>query len=110
MTKTLVLKKGKVALTIDEVINRYEISNQAAGKSPRTIPWYTQMLMSFSKYVKVELQCHDLSAFNIDNVRSYIIHLQNKPKFQGHPFTPQQSKLLSPSTIQCHVRVADEDR
>ena len=62
------------------------------------------MLMSFSNYMKSELQCHDLSAFDIDTVRGYIIHLRNKPKFQGHPYTPQQDKLLSPRTVQCHVR------
>jgi len=105
MTKTLVLGKQVVALTINEVISRYEISNQAEGKSPRTITWYTEMLLSFSGYMKKELQRHDLSALNIDTVRSYIIHLRNKPKFQGHPYTPQQNKFLSPRTVQCHVRV-----
>ncbi|MFC1909423.1 tyrosine-type recombinase/integrase [Chloroflexota bacterium] len=89
---------------IQKLIKRYELANRAEGKSPRTIPWYTEMLMSYSRYMKVELQCHDLSAFNIDNVRSYVIYLQNKPKFHGHPFIPQQNKLLSPRTVQCHVR------
>ncbi len=88
-----------------ELIEYYEVCNRAEGKSLRTIVWYTEMLMSFSRYMKVELQCYDLSAFNIDNVRNYIIHLQNKLKFQGHPYTPQQNKLLSPRTVQCHVRV-----
>ena len=87
-----------------ELIEYYEICNRAEGKSPRTIAWYTEMLMSFSGYMKAELQRHDISAFNIDNVRRYIIHLQNKPKFQGHPNTPQQNELLSPRTVQCHVR------
>ncbi len=104
MTKTLVLGKQELALAINELISRYEISNQADGKSPRTIPWYTEMLMAFSSYLKKELKCHDLSVFNIDNVRNYVIYLQNKPKFQGHPFIPQQNKLLSPRTVQCHVR------
>ena len=105
MTKTLVLERKAVSPTINELISSYEISNQADGKSPKTIAWYTEMLMSFSSYMKVELQCHDLSAFNIDTVRSYIIHLRNKSKFQRHPYTPQQNKLLSPRTIQCHTRV-----
>ena len=81
------MKPGK-ALTIKEVISLYEISNQAEGKSPRTIAWYTEILLAFSNYMEVELQCCDLSALNIDTIRSYIIHLRNKPKFQGHPFTP----------------------
>ena len=98
--------KGMKISNFDGLVTAFEISNRAEGKSPRTIAWYTEMLMSFSRYMKVELQCCDLSAFNIDNVRNYIIHLQNKPKFQGHPFTPQQDKLLSPRTIQCHIRAA----
>ncbi|MBA7513936.1 Tyrosine recombinase XerD [subsurface metagenome] len=98
------VNKGMEVPDFDGLVTTYEISNQAEGKSPRTIVWYTEMLMSFSGYMKVELQRHDLSAFNIDIIRNYIIHLRNKPKFQGHPYTPQQNKLLSPRTVQCHVR------
>ena len=97
-------KIAPVSLGLRELIAWYQISNQADGKSPRTIAWYTEMLMSFLNYIKKELYCHDLLAFSIDNVRNYIIYLHNKPKFQGHPFIPQQNKLLSPRTVQCHVR------
>ncbi len=97
-------KIATISLGLRELIAWYQISNQAEGKSPRTIAWYDEMLKSFLGYLKKELKCHNLSAFNIDNVRSYIINLQNKTKFQGHPFIPQQNKLLSPRTIQCHVR------
>jgi site-specific recombinase XerD len=31
--------------------------------------------------------------------------VRNKPRFQGHPYTPEQDQLLSPRTIQCHIRV-----
>ena len=85
MTKTLVLRKQAATLTINEVISRYEISNQAEGKSQRTIVWYTELLTAFSNYMKKELQCHELSAFNIDIVRCYIISLPSKSKFNGHP-------------------------
>ena len=96
--------KGVKILGFDGLVTAYEISNQAEGKSPRTIAWYTEMLMSFSGYSKGELHCDDLTAFNIDAIRNYIIYLRSKPKFQGHPYTPQQNKLLSPRTVQCHVR------
>ena len=104
MTKTLVLGKQTVALTINEVIRRYETSNQAEGKSPRTIAWYTEILMSFSNYMEKELQCHDLSAFNVDTVRNYLIHLRNQPTFQGHPSTLQPNTFHSPVTLQYHSR------
>jgi hypothetical protein len=36
------------ALTIDELVSRYAISNNADGKSPRTVKWYTELMASFS--------------------------------------------------------------
>ncbi|MFC2004825.1 hypothetical protein ACFLUY_01230 [Chloroflexota bacterium] len=89
-------KTATASLGLREIITWYQISNQADGKSPRTIDWYTEMLMSFLRYMKTELQCNDISAFNIDNIRSYIIHLQNRPKFQGHPFTPNKTNCFHP--------------
>jgi len=101
---TTAAENSKVALTIDELISRYELSNRADGKSPKTVKWYSEMLNSFSVHMKVKQQCHDISDFTIDAVRGYILYLRHKPKFQGHPYTPEQSKPLSAKTLQCHVR------
>ena len=89
MPDTLVLTKTGKALTIDDLIRRYETSNRADGKSPRTIQWYTDMLTSFSHYLKEKQNQHDISAFTIDTVREYIIYLRHKPRFEGHPYTPR---------------------
>ena len=100
----VVLKKPVKVLTIGELLDRYSISNQADGKSPKTIAWYRDMLTQFSAYLKTEQYPSYLSSFNIDIVRNYILYLRHKPKYQGHPYTPQQDKLISPKTVQCHVR------
>ncbi len=93
-----------VALTIDELTSRYALSNQADGKSPKTIAWYRDILSQFSAYLKTErYPCH-LSAISLDIVRGYVLYLRHKPKFKGHPFTPTQTDYLSPRTVQCHVR------
>ena len=89
---------------IRELINRFEISNRAASKSPRTTEWYDDMLNSLDNYLNTMHQCNDLAMFTRDIVREYIIYLQHKKKYEGHPYTPVQSKTLSPRTIQCHVR------
>jgi site-specific recombinase XerD len=92
-------------LTIDELMARYAVSNQADGKSTRTIGWYTDIMTQFLRYLKANgYQC-TLSAFNIDIIRGYILFLRRRPRFQGHPFISQKGDLLSPKTIQCHVRV-----
>ena len=101
---TAKLKYKTAALTIDELTSRYEISNCAECKSPKTVAWYSDMLRSFSTYMKAKQHSYHLSAFTIDTVRNYILYLRNKPKYQGHPYTPEQDKLLSPKTVQCHIR------
>jgi site-specific recombinase XerD len=99
------VSKGYMAtLTIDELTRRYEISNSADGKSPKTIAWYRDILTQFSAYLKTKQCTSYLSAFSIDTVRGYILYLHHKPRFKGHPYMPEQSKLLSPRTVQCHVR------
>ena len=98
------LNSKLAALSLDDLIRRYEMSNRADGKSPRTISWYTDMLTLFSHYLKEKLHQHDISAFTIDTVREYIIYLRYKPRFEGHPYTPQQDKPISARTVQCHVR------
>jgi site-specific recombinase XerD len=103
-TETALPQKKVAALNLDDLIRRYELSNRADGKSPRTISWYTDMLTLFSHYLKEKLHQHDISAFTIDTVREYIIYLRYKPRFEGHPYTPQQDKPISARTVQCHVR------
>lgn len=99
-----IINKKRAVVNLAELISRYELSNQADGKSPKTIAWYSNMLSAFSGYVEEKLPHKDLSVFNTDTVRDYIIYLRHKPKFQGHPYTPQQNQTLSPKTVQCHVR------
>jgi len=101
---TIVLTKLGKALTIDKLISRYDLSNQAEGKSPKTVAWYTEMLTAFSGFLKVKHHCHNLLAFDINNVRDYMLYLRHKPKYQGHPYTPERDKPISPKTVQCHVR------
>lgn len=102
--KTVVLMKKVVALTIDELIRRYVLSNEADGKSPKTIIWYRDMLTQFSTYLKTEQYSSDLFSFSIEAVRGYVLYLRHKHKFHGHPYTPEQEAVLSPKTVQCHVR------
>ena len=92
-------------LTINEFMARYAVSNQAEGKSTRTTAWYTDLLTQFLRYLKAnDYQC-TLSTFNIDIIRGYVLFLQRRSRFQGHPFISQKGELLSPKTVQCHVRV-----
>ena len=93
------------AFTIDDLMARYAISNQADGKSPKTIGWYGDILSQFLRYLKANGYQSISSTFNMDIIRGYILFLRKRPRFQGHPFISQKGDLLSPKTVQCHVRV-----
>jgi len=98
------LKKGRASPTLAEFISRYELSNYADGKSPKTIGWYSDILKSYVRYRKENGCPLDLSKFNMDSVREYILYLRRKPKFAGHPFTPEQDEAVSAQTIRGHIR------
>ena len=102
--KTVVLTTKVKALTIDELVSRYALSNQADGKSYSTVRWYNEILTSFSGYAKNKLHNNSISLFTLEVVRGYILYLRQKPRFEGHPYTPRQDKTVSARTVQCHVR------
>ena len=87
-----------------ELIQQYELSNQAEAKSPNTVRGYNDILNQLLRYLKAKLGSDDLSVFNITTMRRYIIFLRERFRFQDHPYTPAQNVPLSPRTIQCHAR------
>ena len=105
MTTTVLTKRtGNVAIAFDEIIQRYELSNRADGKSLITIRGYNEILTSFSRFQRDNGSRNDLSGFTIDAAREYTLYLRNRPKFDGHPYIPTQNTTLSPQTIRCHTR------
>lgn len=92
---------GQGAVTSAELLARAAI---AEGKSPTTTRWYDELLRALVLYLETKFGASDLEFFNVDTARSYILHLRQKPKFEGHPYTPKQDKPLSPRTIQGHTR------
>ena len=89
---------------IQELIKRYELAKRAEGKSPKTVKGYNELLLSFYQYIKEHASDTGISCFTIDTIRQYIIYLQTRPKFQGHPFTPSRGNGLSVESIRDHIR------
>ena len=90
-------------MTIDDLIELYEVSNQAEGKSPKTVSWYSDILGLFAGYLHGDFGQDDISIFAKDTIRNYILYLRERPRFQGHRFTPSNGKV-SAKTVQGHVR------
>ena len=89
---------------LSEYIEYYEICNQAEGKSPKTISWYTSNLRRFQNYLKSRHLSDSLDNIDIKLLRAYVIYLFKRKRFDGHPYTPMQDGLLSSASVHAHVR------
>ena len=87
-----------------ELIEYYELCNRAEGKSPKTISWYSANLKSFRNYLKNRHLPDSLDNIDTKLLREYVLYLLKRNRFDGHPYTPAQTDLLSSATIHGHVR------
>jgi site-specific recombinase XerD len=84
------------------LIQQYQVSNSVEGKSPATVRWYTELLTLFLTYLNSITLPADLTSFNLDTARNYILYLQKRKNLGRYPGS--RSKNLSPKSVQCHVR------
>lgn len=56
MNATTAIQEHKTAPSIGDVVNAYELANQADRKSDKTIKWYNEMLRSLQSYVAAQNQ------------------------------------------------------
>ena len=89
---------------LSELIEYYEVCNKAEGKSPKTISWYSANLKSFRNYLKSRHLPDSLDIIDIKLLREYVLYLMKRTRYNGHPYTPAKTELLSSVTIHGHVR------
>jgi len=89
---------------IPELIEYYEVCNRAEGKSPKTIGWYSANLKSFRSYIKSRHFPDSLDTIDTKLLREYVLYLMKRTRYNGHPYTPAKTELLSSATIHGHVR------
>ena len=89
---------------LSELIEYYEVCNRAEGKSPKTISWYSANLKSFRNYVKSRHHPDSLDTIDTKLLREYVLYLMKRTRYNGHPYTPAKTELLSSATIHGHVR------
>ncbi len=87
-----------------ELIEYYEVCNRAEGKSPKTISWYSANLKSFRNYLKKRHLPDSLDNIDTKLLREYVLYLMKRTRYNGHPYTPAQTELLSSATVHGHVR------
>lgn len=67
-----------------EVLRRhFEVHNKTAGKSPRTVEWYNDVLRLFRVWLKQNGLSTSPGSLGEMEVRQFVLHLQEKPGAKG---------------------------
>ena len=95
------MQKGKIPL--EKLAKHFETYNRSEGKSPKTVVWYSSILRYLGDYLKAQGLPDDLDHLKVDVVREFILHLQTKKKWDGHPGLNGGGHLRAIS-VQTYVR------
>ncbi|MFC1980990.1 tyrosine-type recombinase/integrase [Chloroflexota bacterium] len=89
------------ANNLGHFISIYERFAQAENKSNRTIESVTGAARKFDSFLGGSSTPREITT---DDLRRYILHLQERFKWSGHPTIKENHHHLSPNTIAHHVR------
>jgi hypothetical protein len=80
-------------MTLRDALVAYKTYAKAEGKSPKTVAWVVSSVGYFAEFLGPEQQ--DVGTITGNDLRRFIIALQDKPKFANHPYNkPQQAELF----------------
>ena len=85
-------------LALEYLIQGFQLSCQAEGKSPRTVEWYTAFLLRFLKFLQSNSLPTILGYIDKGHIREFIRYLQTEAR------TPRKGTSLSEHTVQGYVR------
>lgn len=93
--------RGRVDL--GGLIHAFEVTNRTLNKSPKTTAWYSNNLRLFKDFLMRHGYSLTIDDIGLEEAREYVLYLQERKKFEGHPLTPARDERLSPRTVQAHV-------
>ncbi|MFC2068130.1 tyrosine-type recombinase/integrase [Chloroflexota bacterium] len=89
-------------MTLQDALVAYRTYARAEGKSPKTVDWVVSSVGYFADFLGLEQQ--DIGTIKGNDIRRFIIALQEKPKFSNHPYNKPQTAKLSARSIETYCR------
>ena len=87
--------------TISEALTAYRICAQAEGRSPKTVQWIVSSANYLAEFLGADTEVSSITA---NDIRRFIIALQQSKKYRNHPYTMPQETLISPQSIETYCR------
>jgi site-specific recombinase XerD len=96
------LEKSRTPL--DKLVRHFEAYNRSEGKSARTVEWYTRVLRFYQRYLEEQGHSTELGALTLDVVREFVLYLQTRRKWDGHPYIPSPGGNLAAISVNNYIR------
>ncbi|OGN90877.1 MAG: hypothetical protein A2158_06225 [Chloroflexi bacterium RBG_13_46_14] len=90
-------------MNVSDALTAYRTYARAEGKSPKTVSWVVSSVGYFSDFLGPD-KAQDIAVIKANDLRRFIIALNEKPKFSNHPYNKSQKQKLSPSAIDNYCR------
>jgi len=92
------------ATDLGQLAQGYRLCARSEGKSRKTIDTVGDSVRCLERFLRSEGLSTDVASIGPTEIRTFILHLQQKRCFSGHPFARAQEKRLSPYTVSCYLR------
>ncbi len=99
-----IIKRKSQATQLDNLIEGYKLCARTEGKSPKTIRITTTAVTTFRDSLNAKRFSSDVTEIGTQELREFILHLQQVKAFEHHRFTRPQNKGLSGHAINCYLR------
>ena len=109
LLRQFLYKEGEMVSThartdLAHVVQGYRLYARTEGKSDRTIAIVTNSVRYLEEFFISEGLPTDVTKIGRTELRVFILYLQRKRCFSGHPFNKVQERGLSGHTINCYLR------
>ena len=98
------MRSSASATELNRLVQGYKLCAQTEGKSKSTIQIVTSSVGYLRNFLESEGLSTDATKIGPDEIRAFILYLQHKRQFSGHPFLRAQREGLSAHTINSYLR------
>jgi site-specific recombinase XerD len=89
---------------LDHLLEGYKLCARSEGKSRNTIDIVINSVNYFQSFLRSNRLQTDARHIGSQEIRAFILYLQQKKCFSNHPFSRIQDRGLSSHTVNCYLR------
>lgn len=92
------------ATCLDNLFQGYKLCARTEGKSENTIRITCTTLTALKAFLEFKGYPDDVTEIGVNELREFVLHLQQVRAFEHHPFTKSQTKGLSGHAVNTYLR------